>query len=1237
VFKSLLKKKASDVTFRCRIDNDDIILELTAGETLVPFERWSELKPEATPALNELRALAGHGEAPEVIVEADALRISAPALARLDAAVSAELGLPPPTRLALDLRPREGIQSPDFHVRIRWVLPGGIPEKVSVHGAAIKTANGLQRIPEPLFSLYQAAQALAAPIADAAARYQALAELKAHWPEDPDLPVLTDGYLSDLRIHYASAVSVKLTALTPEKTEFEPLLFGAKALAESEEDDRALDEDQDSLLTSTAQRRFGKQLFYAGDGRKAAYVLGTGEYIYIDPAVRPVLGEIRRLQGSPEAERRSFVLNPAGQLRERLGAEIADRIGLERLFVETEQFSERVSGVDVWRKAVLPWLTPLGKNQWIPERFGLRIGDDYFAIAPQGAATLIDRVEAARVAEAPQVDVGDLLQAVEESGSPPPPFLGMNDQTYAAVESLRPFAVRFDAQAGELENDADAPPWDAAQGKLFLIVRNNFEEVEYAPAGPDEEAASPVLDLKLPDTLKTSAKPHQKDGIRWLATCASIGRPGALLADDMGLGKTLQAIAFMAWLQDEARLGRRDAAPFLIVAPTGLLGNWQSEIRKHLEEPGLGIVARAFGGDLKRLREESGLAGRDIETGRASLDSGAWRNAGVVLTTYETVRDYHFSFARTRFGLIVYDEIQKLKNPTSQMSRAARALNSDFVLGMTGTPVENRLQDLWSIMDVLTPGLLGSSRDFERKHPPENREALAGLKAQLMDTVPPYMVRRLKSEALEGLPRKTVVPYRLDMPPIQAEAYKDVVIRAAAAAAAGTLGKGGMLTYLAAMRGVSLHPRNPRDAVGDLETYAAESARLECAFRILDEAKSKNEKVLVFVEDLAMQDRFAQLVQERYSLARRPMQINGGVPGLTRQRMVDVFQSEPGRFDVMVLSPKAGGVGLTITAANHVIHLSRWWNPAVEDQATDRVFRIGQTKDVFVHVPMAVHPEGALRDSSFDLRLNALIERKRTLTRDLFLPPDASDADLANLFEDVSLSRSEGPDERTGAEGDLIPPSSAATDTDAGPPSPIAVELPAQPPELAATPPAEASAEKAVASRPILGLPKELQKTGAQVWIRGAGDSRPTAEILDVFKGRRINRATISDPYAIASATARQAQIRFISDLAEVARLQSVVIEYAPDIDYDFDDARARSDIGTLFGQSSAAGKGVTLLPKRRNKRGRHDDFHDRQVTFEIEHAGGAVKVHTLVIGRGLEALYDDRWQCSVSYAPPSA
>ncbi len=1213
------KKSSTGAAFRCHLEDDDVVLELAEGDALVPFDQWATKALPAAPALADLRDFADDDGDPSVVVAPSAVRIRPAALARMDASVSAALNLPPPTRLALDISPKGGIQDSSFVVAARWVRPGGSPERVEVRGAILKTATGLQRIPEPLFSLYRATLPLSAPIPDEAERYKAIAELKAHWPEDPDLPVSSDGYLQDLRIHYASGVSLKLTELTPTSTTFDPVLFGSKAIANAEESDRSLDEDLDSLLPGAAQRIFAKTRFYASDGRKPAYVLRKGEYLYVDPAVRPILGEIRKLQGSPESERRAFVLNPAAKLRERLGSAVADKVGLENLFVQTEQFSERVAGVDVWRKPVLPWLAPLGKNQWIPERFGLRVGDDYFAVPIDSTSTLIERVEAAHAAQASTVDVSGLLNAVDADAPQPPQSLSVNDQTLAAVQSLRPFAPITGPNGNEGASETPRI-WDAAtQGKLFLVVRDNFEEVEYSTTDSTRVELDEPTAILPPVGLRTTLKPHQTIGLNWLARCASVGRPGALLADDMGLGKTLQAIAFMAWLQGESAANRRPAAPLLIVAPTGLLGNWQAEIRKHLNDPWLGPIAAAFGGDLKRLREESGLGGRDIETGRAALDSGAWRQASVVLTTYETLRDYHFSFARTRFSLIVYDEIQKLKNPTSQMTRAAKTLNAAFVLGMTGTPVENRLQDLWSLMDVIAPGLLGSSREFEKKYPADDRMALANLKSLLMGgdlKTPPFMVRRLKSDALEGLPKKTVVPYQVEMPAAQAQAYKDVVVRAAAAAASGTLGKGGMLTFLAAMRGVSLHPRGPQEPVGDLARFASDSARIESALTVLDAASLRNEKVLVFVEDLAMQDRFAEVVQTRYGLPHRPMRINGGVTGPARQRMVDRFQADPNRFDVMVLSPKAGGVGLTITAANHVVHLSRWWNPAVEDQATDRVYRIGQTKEVFVHIPLAVHPDPALSQSSFDLRLDNLMERKRALTRDLFLPPEATDTDLVRLFDDVSLSRP-------------IEPSNIvvqAPETSARPPETGRVEAP----------PVPTAASTDLEPRRLLTLPAVVERTGARVWVRGPREPRPTDEILALFRGKLIRRATISDPYALATSSARVAQIKFASDLAEVATLRSIVVEYSPEVGDDPDDSGARRDIGALFAKCAAAKRGATFTAVRRPRRGGADDFHDRQVALEIVHAGGAARLHTLLIGRGLTALYEDRWQCSVSYAPPS-
>jgi hypothetical protein len=216
------------------------------------------------------------------------------------------------------------------------------------------------------------------------------------------------------------------------------------------------------------------------------------------------------------------------------------------------------------------------------------------------------------------------------------------------------------------------------------------------------------------------------------------------------------------------------------------------------------------------------------------------------------------------------------------------------------------------------------------------------------------------------------------------------------------------------------------------------------------------------------------------------------------------------------------------------------------------------------------------------------------------------EGDLAGLFEDVSLGGSADPGSQTEQGADKSQPG---------------VDV--------------ARAEERT-PRPVLSLPKAIERTGARVWVRKPREPRPINEILDLFRDKTIRRATISDPYALASIGAREAQVQFASDLANVATLRSVIVEYAPDVGDEPDDSSARRAIGALFGASEAARKGATLMPVRRLKRTRDDDFHDRQVMLEVEHAGGAVRPHTLLIGRGLQALYDERWHCSVSYAPPT-
>ncbi|WP_312136402.1 DEAD/DEAH box helicase [Brevundimonas sp.] len=1213
------RKVASETAgFEYEIEGERLRLMLKSKGRMVPVSDWCGLRADAASAVSEIMTLTETQLDRSVQIDDQSITLSPAALAKLNAAAATVLALPSPTPLALDLKPQGRIDQDDFRLDTRWVRPGGQPCRVQVHGALIDFEGQTRRIPEPLWSILQIAKELGTP-RDKTERFRLLSLLRRHWPDDNSGSVSSDPYIRDMRIHYASTLSLTLRTLTPDRTDFDPVLFGQGATEEAADQGRPLDEALDNVLTPSAQKLFAEDRFRREADVRPVYLLRDGEYIFIDPALRPALNAVRRLQDRPEAERRAFVLNPRKVLKETLGEKLSDEIALDELFVETEQFSSRVAGVDVWRTSVLPWIVPSGKNNWLPERFGLRVGDDYYEVPAESVSAILEQVTKAASEGRPTASVEGLLKPATADADTPPKILPVNEQVLEALESLRPFASANVAPR-EAEAPENSPPlpddWNAAlQGKLFLVVRENFEEVEFAPFQADD-ATPPLSPLRIPERLSSTLKPHQVEGVSWLVRSVETLHPGGLLADDMGLGKTLQAIAFMAWLQEEADAGRRPHEPFLIVAPTGLLGTWKSEINKHLSGKKLGVLLPAFGSDLKLLREEDSLGQRDIETGRAALKSENWRDVGVVLTTYETLRDYHFSFARTRFGLIVYDEIQKLKNPVSQMTRAAKTLNASFTLGMTGTPIENRLQDLWSIMDVIAPGFLGASRDFEKRHPADDRAALARLKTQLTeapDGHAPYMLRRLKADALTGMPQKLVHPFETDMPPAQASAYKDIVVRAAAANAGGMVGKGSMLTTLAGLRGVSLHPLDPRHAPADLEAYARDSARLWRTLDILKDIFSRSEKALIFVEDLAMQDRLAGLIQTRFALSRPPMRIHGGVPGPKRQEMVEAFQSRPGVFDVMILSPKAGGVGLTLTEANHVIHLSRWWNPAVEDQATDRVFRIGQTRDVHVHLPMAVHPDPAIRESSFDLRLNDLIDRKRQLTRDLFLPPEGNDGELADLFREVSLG-----------DKSAEPPPVISEDADAPSSSPTAE-----------TPTATASTTSTAPVRETLRLPRALANTGIRQWRVAAHGERPTKDIIALFAGKDLVDVTIRDPYALGGRSARNAQVRFLTELKAAARsVEAITIEYAEEIVGDVTDSEARRDIGDQLSRQLKPVPRLSL--KRRRKRTHDDDFHDRFIDISIRHAGGAIRVHELSLGRGIEALYDERKQCTVTYAPPS-
>jgi hypothetical protein len=1070
-----------------------------ATQEVVPFDDWMlHLPAGVTGAVARLMQSLADGEAAEdglplIITDTTGATLHSTLVARLAEPDAAAFGLPPATRLTLNLQNVGLIHQPDFRIEPRWTRAGGVAVRAQVSGARIRHDGTDHRLPEPFYSTLSAVARVAESGNDAA-RQEALAQLRATMGDEAGGRIAADGYIERLRLAYAAGFSLDLK-VSGANFDFDPVLFGRERMDEAE-DGPLLDQGADSLLPPAMAASFARR-FRKGAAPSRTYLLDDGSILFLDPQLTQALAVVHEAQrGTPE-QRRAFARNPARAVADGLRQAGEDPGETAALFVETQQFSERVSGIDIWRKPVLPWIKPR-PNSWLPEKFGLRIGDEPDARMVEIA---LDRIVPAR--DAAEQALHEARASFSFDGQEIP----ATQATYRALDDLA--ALVKDDQTSD-PNGAGPPP-EIVRTRYFLQVRDNLEDVAYTPIGGEAGSPADLPPPALPSSLLSSPKPHQIDGFGWLTACWRSGMPGALLADDMGLGKTFQALAFLAWIRQE----QPHPKPILIVAPTGLLANWRAEIERHLAPGTLGSIVNAYGTNLKAMR---GDAGRDIDAGASGVDVEGWAHAGVVLTTYETMRDYHLSFARLPFAAIVYDEAQKLKNPASQMTRAAKTLNARFQLAMTGTPVENRLQDLWSIFDVIHPGLLGSSKAFETLYPatePDRLQALHDLLVEPQGARPPLLLRRMKDDCLAGLPAKHVRAMPMPMPPVQAAAYSRAIGRALAVKGSGEQGR--MLEVLHQLRGISLHPKNPEEAAGD-ERYFEDSARLDTVFTLLETIANAREKALIFCESLAMQALLAHEIRRRFALSHPVPRIHGGVAGDARQREVDAFQKRGLGFDAMILSPKAGGVGLTLTAANHVIHLSRWWNPAVEDQATDRAYRIGQERDVTVYLPQAVHPDPAIGPLSFDLKLHALMERKRSLSRGLLMPGE-EDGDAGALFDAIVQ---DGGEVEAAIDEALSPPKSEpeqpAADTSR--------------PRLSLRP-RPASAPVFAPSRPVANYPRRI--------VYEPHGPRDLAIFQRPVNGEQIEILEIRDPYACAGRRARENLVEFVAMMLSQASNVAVV------------------------------------------------------------------------------------------------
>ena len=481
--------------------------------------------------------------------------------------------------------------------------------------------------------------------------------------------------------------------------------------------------------------------------------------------------------------------------------------------------------------------------------------------------------------------------------------------------------------------------------------------------------------------LKATLRPYQEVGVRWLYLLNRLGL-GACLADDMGLGKTIQVLALLLILQREQKASApkdvRDVRPSLLVAPASLLANWAAEAERFA--PGLKLL----------IAHPSAMPAADLR----ALDAAQLHGIDLVITSYGTLLRAPM-LAGMQWQLAVLDEAQAIKNPGSKQTREVKKLHARTRIALTGTPVENRLTDLWSIFDFTHTGLLGSGKvftDFAK------RLSESGQFGPLRALVAPYILRRLKTDktVISDLPDKTELTAWCHLSPAQAALYQQAVKQLSAALdqakqGSGIARKGLVLSYLMRFKQICNHPSQ---WLGDAAWSADDSGKFARLKELAEVIAAKQEKLLVFTQFRETTAPLAAFLGAIFG--RAGLVLHGGTPVAKRRDLVKQFQDDE-LTPFFVLSLKAGGAGLNLTAASHVIHFDRWWNPAVENQATDRAYRIGQKRNVLVHKFTC---RGTVED-----RIDQLIESKKQLVKDVLeggaehLLTEMSDRELLDLVK----------------------------------------------------------------------------------------------------------------------------------------------------------------------------------------------------------------------------------------------
>jgi SNF2 family DNA or RNA helicase len=479
----------------------------------------------------------------------------------------------------------------------------------------------------------------------------------------------------------------------------------------------------------------------------------------------------------------------------------------------------------------------------------------------------------------------------------------------------------------------------------------------------DLKGNTAIKELTVPGAFVGTLRPYQVRGYSWLSFVSQWGL-GACLADDMGLGKTVQTLALIQ--RDWEHNGKR---PVLLVCPTTVVNNWQKEAARFTPQMPVMVhhgVGRSKGDAFKdRVRQHA-----------------------IVISSYGLLHRDLKVLREVPWSAVILDEAQNIKNPETQQARAARSLKSDYRLALTGTPVENSVGDLWSLMEFLNPGFLGTQAEFKRKFfVPIQAERDSTASERLKRITGPFILRRLKTDKtiISDLPEKMEMKVFCPLTKEQTSLYAAIVreIDQALESSEGIQRKGMVLATLSKLKQVCNHPAQ---FLGDNSAIPGRSGKLERLTEMMEEIIEVGDRALVFTQFAEMGNILQKHFQD--TLGREVLFLHGGTTKSQRDRMVERFQNEQSSPPVFILSLKAGGTGLNLTAANHVFHFDRWWNPAVEDQATDRAFRIGQTRNVQVHKFVCA---GTLEE-----KIDEMIELKKEISEHVISAGEGWITELSN-------------------------------------------------------------------------------------------------------------------------------------------------------------------------------------------------------------------------------------------------